>query len=211
MLVVTESDADDRGGAGRECGVAEIVVLVFGLGRPVWREHVLEASAHGVAVAMIAVGRERLRHAADAYIEVVAILPSITALGVEQRRAPGVAEAAGDRSKLIAVGGHENAAGEQHAVVAVAEPGVLGFDTDNPTRGELIIGAALHAAEEAAIVAIKAIVAGERAAEVSADVEAGPVVDRLRVGGSLGVRTRGEIGCECWHGRADSDERHSTE
>ena len=212
MLVVTESDADDRGGAGRESGVAEVVVLVFGLGGPVRREHVFEACAHGIAIAMIAVGREGHRHAADAYVKVVPILPGKTALGVKQRRTPGIAEAAGDRSKLIAVGGHENAAWEQHAVVAVAEPGVLGFDTDNPARGELIIGAALHAAEEAAIIAIKAVVAGKSAAEVTADVEAGPVVDRLRhVSGSLGVRTRGKIGCECWHGRADSDERHSTE
>src|SRR6478672_3313416 len=154
MLVVTESDADKGGGAGRERRVAEIIVLVFDLGRPVRGEHVFETSAHGVAVAMIAVGRERRRHAADAYVEVVAILPAITALGIKQRRTPGVAEASSDRSKLVAVGGHEHAAGEQHAVVAVAEPGVLGFDTDNPARGELIIGAALHAAEEAAVVAV---------------------------------------------------------
>src|SRR5438034_7510884 len=212
MLVVAKPDADDWGGAGRECGVAEVVVLVFGLGGPVRREHVFEACAHGVAVAMIAVGRESRRHAADADVEVVAILPAITALGVKQRRAPGVAEATGDRSKLVAVGGHENAAGEQHAIVAVAEPGVLGFDTDNPARGELIIGAALHATEEAAVVAVQAIVASESAADMSANIEAGPVVDRLRdVRGSLGIGTSGEIGCECWHGRAESDEGHSTE
>src|SRR5260370_18826894 len=167
MLVVTESDADDGGGAGRECRVAEVVVLVFDLGGPVRREHVFEACAHGVAVAMIAVGRESLRQAGDAYAEVVAILPPITALGVEQSRAPGIAEAAGDRSKLVAVGGDENAAGEQHAGGAVAEPGILGFDTDNPARGELVIGAALQAAEEAAIGAPQAIVAAEQATEVT--------------------------------------------
>src|SRR5258707_7373269 len=182
MLVVAEPGADEDSGSGRERGAAEIVILVFDLGGPVRREHVFEAGTDGVAVAMVAVGRESHRHAADAYAEVVAVFKGVTALGVKQRRAPGVAKPAGDRSELVAVGGHENAAGEDHAVVVVAEPAVLGFDTDDPARSELIIGAALHAAEEAAIAAREAVVARERATEMAADVEAGPDVDRRHIG-----------------------------
>src|SRR3979411_797826 len=162
MLVFAESRADEDSGAGGEGGVAEIVVLVFDFGGPVRREHVFQAGADGVAVTSVAIGGESHRRAADAYAEVVTIPPRITTLGVKQRRAPGVAEATGARSKLVAVGGHEHAAGEQQAVVVIAEPAVLGLDTDNPARSELIISAALDAAEEAAGAAVQAGVAPAR-------------------------------------------------
>src|SRR6185295_17230614 len=50
VFVVAEAAAGDIGGSRREGGVAEIVVLVLGLGRPVRGEHVFEAAADGVAV-----------------------------------------------------------------------------------------------------------------------------------------------------------------
>src|SRR6267142_4390770 len=174
MLVVAEAGSnEDKRAAGHEGGAAEVVILVFNLGGPAGREHVFEACADGVAVTMVAVGGESRRHAVGGHADVVAVLPGITALGVKQRRAPSVADPAGDRSKLVVVGGDQHAAREQHASVVAAEPAVLGFDTEDPGGGELIIEAALHAAEEAAIIARDAVVASKRAADVSTDVEAG--------------------------------------
>ena len=103
------------------------------------------------------------------------------------------------------------AAREQQTAIVVAGPAVLGFDARDPVRRELIVGAALDAAEEAAG-AQDAVVAGEAAAEMTADVEAGPVVDRRHIGRSLGVARRGaEVGCKCRRGRAESDDGHSSE
>src|SRR5713101_1615949 len=159
VLVIAEAGSNEDGrAASHEGGAAEVVILVFNLRGPARREHVFEAGADGVAVTMVAVGGESRRHAIGGHADVVAVLPGITALGVKQRRAPGVAEPAGDRSKLIVLGGYQHAAREQHpVVVVVAQPAVLGFDTENPALGELIIETALHAAEEAAIVARQAI------------------------------------------------------
>src|ERR1700694_2738542 len=111
MLVVAKPGTDEGSRACRERGVAEIVVLVFDFGGPARREHVFETAADGAASAVGAIGRESRRHAAHGYVEVVAVLPGKTALGVKQRRAPSVAEATGERSKLVAVGGYENAGG----------------------------------------------------------------------------------------------------
>src|SRR5882762_1933606 len=213
MLVVAEAGSNEDGGAGgNKGGAAEVVILVFNLGGPARREHVFEASADGVAVTMVAVGGENQRRASSGgHVDVVAVLPGITALGVKQRRTPGVAEPAGDRSKLVVVRGDQHAAREQHASVAAAKPAVLGFDTEDPGGGELIIEAALHAAEETAIVAAQAVVARERAADVATDVEAGPVVDRRAVSRRLGVGTSRHIGRQRRRGCAESDEGHSTE
>src|SRR5712691_1646722 len=212
MLVIAEAGSNEDGrAAGQEGGAAEVVILVFNLGGPAGREHVFEASADGVAVTMVAVGGESRRHASGGHADVVAVLPGITALGVKQRRTPGVADPAGDRSKLVVARGDQEAAREQHASVAAAEPAVLGFDTEDPGGGELIIEAALHAAEETAIVAAQAVVARERAADVATDVEAGPVVDRRAVSRRLGVGTSRHIGRQRRRGCAESDEGHSTE
>src|SRR6195256_2925180 len=212
MLVVAEAGSKEDGGAGgNKGGAAEVVILVFNLGGPARGEHVFEAGANGVAVTMIAIGGESHRHAARGYVEVVTVLPGITALGVKQRRTPGVAEPAGDRSKLIVVRGDQHAAREQHASVAAAKPAVLGFDTEDPGGGALIIEAALHAAEETAVVAAQAVVARERAANVATDIEAGPVVDRRAVSRRLGVGTSRHIGRQRRRGCAESDEGHSTE
>ncbi len=61
---------------------------------------------------------------------------------------------------------------------------------------ELIIEADLATAEEAAVAAIERVAAGERAADMTADVEAGPVVhlhDRRRRRRRLGDRAH--VGC----------------
>ena len=79
------------------------------------------------------------------------------------------------------------------------------------------VGAGLQAAEDAAVIAAvggagEAVVAVERGADVAADVETGPVVDRrVRRGRCLGVGTSCHIGRKCWHGRAEGDQGHSTE
>src|SRR5947209_5476717 len=103
VFVVAEAAAGDVGRACRKGGVAEIVILVLGLGRPVRGEHVFEAAADGVAVLVAAVGREARRHTSHRHPEIVAVAPSVTALGVEQRRTPGVAEPAGHRAELVGI------------------------------------------------------------------------------------------------------------
>ena len=123
--------------------------------------------------------------------EIVAVAPGVTALGVEQRRTPGVAEPAGHRAELVGIGGHERAARKQHAViVAAGQPAVLGFGAEHPVRRELIVEAALHAAEEAGVAALQGVVTRKGAADMAADIEAGPVIDDLGrgIGRRLGVR-----------------------
>src|SRR5439155_11192397 len=100
-LVVAEAGAERVGGASRNRGVAEIVILVLGLGRPVRGEQIFEARADGVAVLAVARGGEGGRYTADGHADIVAVTPGVTTLGVEQRRAPGVAEAAGHRADLV--------------------------------------------------------------------------------------------------------------
>src|SRR6185312_7172935 len=78
VLVVAETAAGDIGRACREGGVAEIVILVLGLGRPVRGEHVFEAAADGVAVLVAAVGGEGRRHAGHRHPEIVAVAPGVT-------------------------------------------------------------------------------------------------------------------------------------
>src|SRR6185312_5670264 len=75
---------------------------------------------------------------------------------------------------------------------------VVGFQTKHPVRGELVIITNLHTAEERAVAAAAehvVVVAAERAADVTTEIEAGPVVDlRRNVGGSLRVGARGKVG-----------------
>src|SRR3569833_2539001 len=81
VFVVAEAAAGDVGGPAREGGVAEIVILVLGLGRPVRGEHVFEAAADGVAVPVVAIGGEGRRHAGHRHTHSVAVAPGVTALG----------------------------------------------------------------------------------------------------------------------------------
>src|SRR3954465_2387355 len=100
MLVLPAADADDVDRTGGNRRAAEVVILVLGLGRPVRREHVFEASTNGIAVLAVAGGGEGLRDAGDIDAK-TAIAPGVTALGVEQRRSPGVADATGHRAELV--------------------------------------------------------------------------------------------------------------
>ena len=130
-------------------GAAEIIILVFGLGGPVRREHVFEAGADGIAVRVVAGGGERYRRSGGADADIAVVAPGVAALGVEQCRPPSVAEPAGDRAELVGIGGDQSARRKQHAIiVAVREPVVLGLGTDHPVRRELVVEAALHAAHE---------------------------------------------------------------
>src|SRR5947209_7959650 len=103
MLVLPAANTDDIGWAGGKGRAAEIVVLVLGLGRPVRREHIFKASADGVAVLAVAGRGDGLRHAGDVDAE-TAVAPRVTTLGIDQRRTPGVADAAGHRADLVGVG-----------------------------------------------------------------------------------------------------------
>src|ERR1700722_18217299 len=94
VLGVREPGADNVDGAGQEGRAAEIVVLVFELGGPARREHVFKAGADRVAILMVVVGGEGRRCAGSNDVDIVVVLPGITALGVEQGRAEGVAEPA---------------------------------------------------------------------------------------------------------------------
>src|SRR5258706_12251927 len=124
MLVVPEARTDNRSRPGGEGGVAEIVILVFGLGRPVRREHVFEAGADGVAVLVGAIGGKRRGHAGDGDADIGIVAPGIAALGVEQCRTPGVADPAGHRAELVVLGGHYRATRESQVTVVVGEPAV---------------------------------------------------------------------------------------
>ena len=143
-----------------------------------------------------------MRHA-----DIVVVAQGVTALGVEQRRTPGVAEPAGDRAELVvAAAGDQRAAREQHAiVVAAAEPAVLGFGAEHPVRVELVVEAALHAAHEADVAALQAVVARKGAADMAADIEAGPVVDHSRrgIGRSLGIGARRHVSRDRGSGKRD--------
>src|SRR5882757_10669569 len=112
VFVVPEAPAGDIRRGGDEGGIAEIVILLFGLGRPVGRKHVFEASADRVAVLVIAIGGEGLGRAGNRHADVVAVTPGVTALGVKQRRTPGVADPTGHRAELVVVGGHQRTARE---------------------------------------------------------------------------------------------------
>src|SRR5262245_35771344 len=216
VLVIAEAAERRQRRRRHEPAVAEVVVLVLDLARPVLGEHVFETGADGVAVAMAAVEREELRDAAEDECLVV-VGKGVTTLHVEQSRTPGVADAAGHRADAAAIIAVDVAVRERDIDGVATEPGVLGFGTDHPVRRELPVETTLHAAEEARVIvaagneAVEGVVVAEGGAEVTADIEAGPVVDgsrdRRRL---LGVaRTRRHIGCKCW--RAECDERHSSE
>ena len=65
----------------------------------------------------------------------------------------------------------------------------LSLGADHPVGRELVVEASLHAAEEAGIAALQGVVASEGAADMAADIEAGPVIDDRRRGidRSLGI------------------------
>src|SRR3954470_5728908 len=179
MLVLPAADAHDVSRTGGDRRAAEVVVLVLGLGRPVRREHIFEASADSVAVLAVPGRGEGLRHAGDIHAK-TAIAPGITALGVKQRRSPGVADATGHRAELVGIGGHLRAQRERGTAVVGRQPGILRLDTHDPIGRELVVEAALDTAEEARVARLEAAVAGKGAADMAADVEAGPVVASLR-------------------------------
>src|SRR4029077_7052836 len=200
MLVVPQTATEELGGSGGESGVAEIVVLVLAFDGPVRREHVFETGADGPAVAMIGIGREGHRRAADTDTDIVSAAPGVAALGIEQGRTKSVSETSGDRAKLVGICGHQSAAGEKHAVVAVAgEPAVLRLGAEHPVVRELVVEPALHAADESRVAALQVVGASELSADVATDVEARPVVDNLgyRINRRLRVGPLRKVGAEC--------------
>jgi hypothetical protein len=210
--VLVEAEVAERHQRPRadEVGAAEIVIHVLALGRPVRGEHVFEAGADSVAVAMVAIEDEGDRDTGEGQrVAVVGI--GVTAFDVDQARTPGVAEAAGDRADPALVAGVDEAAGEGRVEAAIAEPAILAFQAEHPARRELPVGANLQAAEDAGAViaeheAAEIVAAVEGAADMAADIEAGPVIDRRRVGGGLLVVAAAEIGAEGRRGGADGRE-----
>src|SRR6266436_1516788 len=173
------------------------------------------------------IGRKKGRHKAGLFRESVQVrsgsiprdhraTPVEAIVDASLNRMLVVAEAGSNEDRRAA--GHEGGAAE--VVILVFNLGgpagrehvfEAGADTEDPGGGELIIEAALHAAEKAAIIARDAVVARERAADVATDVEAGPVVDRRAVSRRLGVGTSRHISRQCRRGCAEGDEGHSTE
>jgi hypothetical protein len=95
--------------------------------------------------------------------------------------------------------------------VVRTNPAVLTFDTNDPVRSELVVSADLQTAEETAVRivggAAEAVRTVERAADVTADVETGPVVDRSgNVSRSLGVGTSSQISGHCRNRGAQGDQ-----
>src|SRR5690349_12678057 len=181
MVVGGEAAGRNQRSGRAEIGVAEIIILIFGLGRPVRREHVFDADADGVTVAVVACRGERDRRAVERYPLVVVGI-GVTALHIEQARTPGVADTAGNRAEPALVIGVGEAAREDSADIA-GQPAILAFEACDPVRIELPVRAGLQAAEHPAIAIIaggkaaEIIVARERAADMAADIEAGPFVE----------------------------------
>ena len=65
MLVVAGAAESREDGRRHKVGLAEVVELIFGLGRPVLGEHVFQTGADGEAIVMAVVDHERLRHPVD--------------------------------------------------------------------------------------------------------------------------------------------------
>src|SRR5260370_31439901 len=143
MVVVVKRAERSQHSGGDEAAIAEVVVLIFGLGRPVLGEHVFDARADGVAVAMTVVEREGDRNAAKGYCLVVVGI-GVAAFDVDQARAPGVADAAGDGSDRTLVIPVDKAAGEGRVELVVTEPRILAFDAYQPVWRELPVAAGLH-------------------------------------------------------------------
>ncbi|MGY3655160.1 hypothetical protein ACVJ19_001823 [Bradyrhizobium sp. USDA 376] len=107
-------------------------------------------------------------------------------------------------------------AARKHRADAAGQPGILAFDADHEVRVELPVRTDLHAAEETTVAvvaggeAVEIVVAGEGAAEMATDVEAGPVVDRRDVGrrGRLVIVAVAEIGTDGRRGSARNQQRH---
>src|SRR5260370_16906260 len=59
VLVIVEAAERHQYSGRHEAGVAEIIVLILALGRPVLRDHVFHARADGLAVAMARLHRQR--------------------------------------------------------------------------------------------------------------------------------------------------------
>src|SRR3974390_3152407 len=104
VIVVAETRADNRRGTAGEGGVAEVVVLIFGLGRPVRGEHVFETRADGPAVLLVAGCRKADRGACRRDGDIRVVAPGITALGIDQPRPPRVADAARHGAELVVPG-----------------------------------------------------------------------------------------------------------
>src|ERR1039457_2488397 len=126
MLVVAGAAETRQDGWRHKIGLAEVIILILDLGRPVLGEHVFQASADSVAIMMAAVERERLRHGEERQ-RLVVVGGGIAALDVEQSRTPGVADPAGHRAEgTLVVGVDVTGADtrEGNAIVVVAEPAV---------------------------------------------------------------------------------------
>src|SRR5438552_9191365 len=161
---------------------------------------IFDAAANGPAVLVVAVEREGDGNAGKGQrLAIVGI--GVAALDVEQRRTGSVADAAGDGAEAALVVAVDVTGGEDGAEVVLAEPAILSFDTDDPARRELPVGAGLHAAEQARVViaqheTVEIVAGAEGAAEMAADIEAGPVVDRRGKHRRLGIAARAEIGAK---------------
>src|SRR5260370_11267460 len=131
VLVIVEAAERHQYSGRHEAGVAEIIVLILALGRPVLGDHVFHAGADGVAVAMVGIEREGERRACKRQgVAVIGI--GVAAFDVDQTRAPGVADTGGDRSQRALVAGEGEAGGEHRIEIVAAEPGVLPLDAENP-------------------------------------------------------------------------------
>src|SRR5215210_529601 len=211
MFIIPKPGANDRGWAAGEGGAAEIIVLVLRLGGPVRREHVFETGPHSVAVLVGVVGGKSRGYPGDGNTEIGIVAPGVAALAVEQRGTPGVANPAGGRAQLVVVAGHHSATREEHTIVVVGNPAVLGFRADHPVWRELIVEAALHAAHKPGAASRQAGAVSERAAEMPADIETGPIVDSLRgrIDRLPGIGPRRNISCE--RGSCENDKGSSAE
>ena len=182
----------DRNG---ESPVAQPEIVVLELQRPMRRERPFKASADQpaasdvvVAIAEAGQGRAAEIHAGRKVRDAQAVVadPAAAGLAVEQQFIEGIAEAGGQGRDPAIVVGDRNGANvwNDHPIAGVgAGPVGVPFATDDEVA-DLVIGADLPAGQEGGVVAVvevgqedgvRPIVLGPGAANIDADVEAGPI------------------------------------
>jgi hypothetical protein len=112
----------------------EIVVHVFTLERPARREHVFQAAAYRVTVAVGAIKGSKERSAAEKQV-VTSFGEGIAALGIQQSRPQGITDPASYRTQRPLIVVVDKSAGracrkDEAVVVVPDQPAVLAFDAD---------------------------------------------------------------------------------
>src|SRR4029079_6480369 len=143
VFVIGERRDHDRR-RPNEGDIAEVVILIFKLDRPVRDQHVFDAAADRVSIVAVAVEAKRP----------AGVSPCIAALGGEQRWSHRVTKAASDRSEV-------SVAEESQAAVAGVDETIIALDAEDQGRRKLVVHTNLATAHELGIVVAEEVRAVE--------------------------------------------------